>query len=224
MALRSSVRYSQYRGHERIEGPQTPAITTADLASHLRVDPSEPLLDLYAEAAIDAVEQVTGRALITQTWRLTLDHWPAGGEPWWDGVRQGAISELHGSRRAMWVILPRYRLQSVEQIAVFDDSGQSESVPVTDTFISDTQQEPGRLVLRSGASWPVALQRANAIQIDYKAGYGDDPGDVPAALRVALLQLAAHMHERRGDDCDSENAIIKSGAWPMVSRYMVQRI
>lgn len=224
MALRSSVRYSQYRGHERIAGPQTPVITTAELADQLRVDPSDPLLGLYAEAATDTVEQVTGRALITQTWRLTLDHWPTGGEPWWDGVRQGAISELHGSRRAMWVILPRYRLQSVEQITVFDDDGQSETVPVGDTFIVDTQQEPGRLVLKSGASWPVALQRANAIQIEYKAGYGDDASDVPTVLRVALLQLAAHMYERRGDDCTSEDALVKSGAWPMVSRYMVQRI
>lgn len=227
MALRAPLRFSQYRGHEQRVAPTVEPITTAQLKEALVLDSDDSysLLDLYITSAREQFEAVTGRALITQEWRMTIDRWPSGGrEPWWDGVQQGAISELYAPGRATWVILPRYRLQSVDAITVFDDDGTSSTVTIADTFIVDTQQEPGRLVLKNGATWPVALQRANAIQIDYTAGYGDTAATVPAAIRVALLQFAAFLYGHRGDDCAGENAMRQSGAWSTFERYMVRRV
>lgn len=226
MSLRGPVRFTQYRGHERITHPAIEPITAAELKEQIGLDAGDSfsLLDMYITSAREQFEAVTGRALITQEWRLTLDHWPMAGSEWWDGVRQGAIGDLHGSARASWVILPRYRLQSIDSITVFNDAGIGSSVTVADTFIVDNQQEPGRIVLRNGATWPVALQEANAIQIDYTAGYGATAADVPAAIRVALLQFAAFLYGHRGDDCAGENAMRQSGAWSVIERYMVRRI
>lgn len=228
MSLRQRTRYSHYRGHQILSHPDVEPISVEELQDHLRldsVDTSEiALLNLYIAAAREQCEEVTGRALITQTWRLTLDAWPHGREPWWDGVRQVPISELRSSSRPSWVIVPRYSLQSVERLAVFDFDGQPEEIDVEQTFIVDTEQEPGRLVLRNTATWPVALQRANAIEIDYKAGYGDTPHDVPAPLRLALLQMAAHLYEYRGDQCSAEDAMSKSGAGAVFRRYAQARV
>jgi len=213
MSLRPAVRFSQYRGHELITAPAIEPITLQQLADQIRGDSTDPLLDLYIAAARQQFEEYTGRALITQTWRMTLDRWPSSGaEPWWDGVRDGAIGDLISPSRATWVILPRYRLQSIDSITTFDEAGSSTSVTAADVFVTDTQQEPGRLVLKASKAWPVALQSANAIRIDYVAGYGTDAADVPAALRVALLQFAAHLYSHRGDDCSSEDAMRASGA------------
>lgn len=228
MSLRPRTTYNHYRGHQIIEQPDVEPISVEELQEQLRLDTLDAseitLLNLYITAAREQCETVTGRALITQKWRLTLDSWPHGREPWWDGVRQVPISELRSASRPSWVIVPRYSLQSVERLVVFDFDGQPEEIDVETTFIVDTQQEPGRLVLRNTATWPVALQRANAIEIDYKAGYGDAPHDVPAALRLALIQMAAHLYEYRGDQCSAEDAMEKSGAGAVFRRYAQAKI
>ena len=46
---------------------------------------------------------------------------------------------------------------------------------------------------------PVNLREASAIAVAFEAGYGVDPADVPAAIRGAILNLAAHLYEARGD-------------------------
>lgn len=227
MALRPPLRFTQYRGHERLVAPAVEPITAAQLKEALGLASSDAytLLDLYITSAREQFEAVTGRALITQEWRMTIDRWPSGhGEPWWDGVQEGAIADVHAPGRLSWVVLPRYRLQSVDTITVFDDDGTSSTVTIADVFITDTQQEPGRLVLKNGATWPVALQRANAIRIDYTAGYGATAADVPAAIRVALLQFAAFLYGHRGDDCAGESAMKQSGAWDTFQRFMVRRL
>lgn len=214
MSLRPRTVYNQHRGHERLAGPAQNPVTIADLEAELRV--SDPLeggsLALYIETAREQIEEITGLALGVQEWRLTLDRWPGGREPWWDGVRQLAVSELAGPQRELH--LPRYPLVSVDSVEVFDAAGVGQLVPVAGTFIVDTAQRPGRLVLAFGATWPVALQNANAIQIEYTAGLAQ----VPAPLRLAILRMASHLYERRGD-CSPGDAYHDSGAAALAERW-----
>lgn len=221
--LRTSKTYRYYRGHRQIAPPVVEPVTLSDLAAHLRIEctDEDEQLAVYIQAAREQIEQVTGRALVTQSWRLTLDNWPSGRRVWWDGVETGAIGEIEGGANNS-VILPRYRLQSVDAIRVFDTAGTPEAVSVSD-FVVDTQQEPGRIVLRAGNAWPVALQTANSVEIDYTAGYGD-PTDVPAALRLAILQMAASAYQHRGDGCSLEDAFMISGAAAIASRFAMVRL
>ena len=220
MSLRRKTGFTQYRGHQRIEGPDVEPVTVAEVREYLRLedDGDDATLELLIASAREQFEAISGRALINQKWRLTLDHWPSGGgEPWWDGVKQGAVSDLVASGRPGRLTLPVYRLQSVDSIAT---DGKAIDV---DKFIVDTEQEPGRLVPKAGATWPVALQRANAIVIEYTAGYGAAPEDVPAALRLGILQFVAYLYENRGD-CPAEEAMRKSGAAASFNRYTVARL
>jgi len=219
MALRQTLNYSQYRGHVLVTAPVAEPVSALDVKSQLELDVSDTAKDSQIELTITAaremVEEYTGLALITQTWKLTLDHWPNDRQEWWDGVRQGSIDELMQSGRADQVLLPRYPLQTVDAI-----NSDGVAVTVADVFIADTQQKPGRLIVKRGATWPTALDNANGIDIEYTAGYGTSASDVPAALRLAIIQMAAYMFEHRGD-CDTASAMKMSGAQSLVNTYKV---
>jgi uncharacterized phiE125 gp8 family phage protein len=160
---------------------------------------------------------MSGIALITQSWRLSLDNWPCAGEPWWDGVRQGHIGEIRSNRRAASVILPRYPLQDVDSIEV-----DGAAVVVDDVFTVDTYQKPGRLTLKAGQALPVTVENSNGIQIVYTAGFGDSAADVPAGLKVGLLQMIASLYANRGDGCSVVDAYKASGAAAAFNAYLVR--
>jgi uncharacterized phiE125 gp8 family phage protein len=84
----------------------------------------------------------------------------------------------------------------------------------------DTYQKPGRLALKRGQVWPIALRTINAIQIDYTAGHAQ----VPAPLKRAVKAMVAHMYGHRGDGCSASDAFNDSGAAEIVGRYRVVRI
>jgi hypothetical protein len=217
MALRHPLHYNQYRGHVLLTGPVAEPVSAIDVKDQLELDPNDTAknaqIELYITAAREMIEEYTGISLITQTWKLTLDHWPNDRQQWWSGTRQGSVDELMQSGRASQVIIPRYPLQSVDEI-----NADGVAVTVADVFIVDTQQKPGRLIVKRGYTWPVVLGRANGIDIEYTAGYGSAASDVPAALRLAIIQMASYMFEHRGD-CDTASAIQKSGAQSLVNSY-----
>ena len=227
MALRSQPRLTQYRGNVLTSAPAVEPVTAAELRTFLRETatglPDTEANDFIAQARQE-IEDFSGLALITQTWLMSIDRWPTQNEPWWDGVRDGAMNDLHGARYASDVRLPRYPLQSIASVTVYDEASTPAAVTVATTFDVDTSQHPGRITLQSGATWPVALRANNAIQISYIAGYGDAASDVPAPLIRAVKQLAASFYSKRGDGCDAEQAMRESGAMGVLGVYRVARI
>jgi uncharacterized phiE125 gp8 family phage protein len=159
--------------------------------------------------------------MLPQEWRLTLDHWPTGRGDWWDGVRETAISELFANGARPWVTLPRYPLVSIVELRVFGFDGTPQVITVGDVFDVDTQQRPGRMALKSGQTWPIALRDTNAIEIRYTAGFAS-PSLVPAPLRRAIRQMAGYMYEHRGDGCEPGDAYSASGAAAIAGRYEVK--
>ena len=214
------MRYTQYRGHQLVTAPATEPVSAADVKNQLELDVSDTSkdtqIDLYIESARQVIEQYTGLAFINQTWRLTLDNWPSVSTQWWDGVKDGAISELYITGRAADILLPRYPLSSITSITV-DDS----AITVASYFIIDTDQKPGRLVLKDGSAWPVVDAAANGIKVTYVAGFGSSSSDVPATLRLAVIQMAAYMFEHRGD-CNTDDAMAMSGAKSLVDAYRIR--
>jgi len=222
MALRYPVSLTQYRANVLVTAPAIEPVTSLDVKNQLELDVNDPSkdtqIDLYIASAREMIEEYTGLALITQTWRLELDHWPSESTEWWDGVRQGAISDLVATGRASDILLPRYPLQSVDTITADGDA-----VTVATVFTVDASQRPGRLVINRGQTWPVVLDTASGIKITYTAGYGDNATDVPAALRLAIIQIAAYMFEHRGD-CNTDSAMLRSGAHSLISTFKVARL
>lgn len=143
---------------------------------HLRVDhdDDDPLIEALIAAARQHVENVTWRALVTQTLELTLDAWPSGDR----------------------IELPRPPLQSVTSVKYIDSAGVEATFAASNYHVV-TRGEPGRIVLAYGASWPsVTLRTAGAITVRYVAGYGLATA-VPEMLKQAILLLVGHWYENR---------------------------
>lgn len=226
MALLPAKDLYQYRGHVQSTAPAVEPVTADELRDYLRETsaglPDSEANDLIAQAR-ELIENSTGLSLITQEWTLALDYWPNNSsEPWWDGMRQGSIAELHGGRYAASLGLPRYPLQDVDSVTVYDEASNPTSITVADTFDVDTYRTPGRITLKSGKTWPVALRAQNAIIIVYTSGYGDASTDVPAGLRRAVKQVAAYLYSHRGDDCDTGDALAQADS--MLDQYKVRRV
>jgi len=224
MSLRPARLLHEYRGSVIVTPPAVEPVTLAEVTALLLIDGNGDdalLADMIAEAR-EFIEHISGLAMITQVWRLSLDQWPMTRGAWWDGVRETAISELTGSHASLH--LPIWPLQAVNSVTVFNAAGTSSAVDVAATFDADTYQRPGRLTLRNGATWPIALRDSNAIQIQYSAGYGGSGANVPAPLRRAVKQMVSHMYAHRGDGCDAGDAYADSGAAAIVGRYKVIKI
>jgi uncharacterized phiE125 gp8 family phage protein len=225
MTLRPSIPRTQHRGHVLVTPPASEPVTANELRAQL-AETETGLPDAQADALIaearELIEQMTGIAFIAQTWKLALDRWPAGQELWWDGVRQMAISEIYAPNSLRAVDLPRYPLSAIEGVTVYDEAGNAETVNVAATFDVDLFRRPGRLVLKRGATWPVALRAANAIEIEYTAGYGVNASLVPATLKRAVKQVASYLHAHYGDECQPEDAL--GAARGLLDAYAVKRL
>lgn len=225
MSIRPAIQQYQQRGSVLVTAPTIEPVNLATMRTHLRLDDSDTREDTYIQQLISEarqeIEDAAGIALLQQTWRLTVDRWPGIREQWWEGTLEAHINILHGSYG--WLVLPRYPLLSVDSVTVYDEDGTATSVTVSNVFDVDTEQQPGRLALKSGQTWPVALRPTNAIEIEYKAGYGTSANDVPLPLRRAIRNLVAHFYQHRGD-CESNQAMSQSGADKLVSQYKALKV
>lgn len=223
MALRPSREINAYRGNRIQTGPAVEPISIDELKTHLRLSGTaeDPYLSELIEAARQEIEDASGIAMISQDWRLTLDRWPGVREEWWDGEREGHIDEIYGADRGRYgsVRIPRFPLLLISEIRVYGEESEEVVVDLGSVFDVDTQQLRGRITIKRGATWPIALRANNAIEIDYSAGYGETPATVPAPLRRAVRQMAAFFYEHRGDGCQPGDAFRLSGAQQILDRY-----
>lgn len=161
-----------------ITAPAAEPVSASEAKSHLRVDTTAD--DTYVGTLITVarqnVESHLRRALISQTWEVVLDAFPAG-----------------------VIRLPKPPLASVTSIKYTDDEG-NESTYSSDNYVVDSDTEPGRVVLKSGQTWPaVTLAAANGVRVRYVAGYGAAGSNVPQAIRQAILLVIGSLYENRED-------------------------
>jgi uncharacterized phiE125 gp8 family phage protein len=177
--------------------PAVEPVLLADMKAQARIDTTadDALATGLITAARQWAERYTGRAFITQTWRLWLDGGLGLEKNWWDGVEQGPVTILN---EANSIQLPRPPLASVSNVQTFDNTDTG-TVWDPGNYYVDTASEPGRIALRLGCVWPVPLRLVNGIMIEYVAGYGNDGSSVPEPIKLAIKQLATHWYENRGE-------------------------
>jgi len=160
----------------QVTAPTVEPVSLTEAKVHLRVDitDDDSLIAALIVAARQYVEVLTRRQLITATWDLVLDTWPDGDT----------------------ILVPLPPLQSVTSITYKDSADTVYTMPAMD-YIVDTAEEPGRIVLAYGKTWPsTILYPVGAITIRFTAGYGDALA-VPQAIKQAILLLVGHWYENR---------------------------
>lgn len=145
--------------------PATEPITLTEAKSHLRVDVTDDdtLITELIKAARQMVEGNTGRSLITQTWRLTLDKFPPNDES---------------------IQLERPPLVSVESVQYVDTAGATQTMATAD-YIVDTSHIQGEVALAYDETWPETRPQRNAVIVNYTTGYGAASA-VPEILKGAI--------------------------------------
>lgn len=183
-----------------LAGPAEEPVSLGEAKAFLKVDgeAEDGLITTLIGAARLHVEGITGRTLLAQNWRVVLDDWPGNSV----------------------VKLPVSPLISVTAVTATDDHGASHELPL-DQFSS----EPDRLIVPAVVVGMPALQERQGIEIDYVAGFGIEPAEVPADLRQAMLGLVAHWHEHRDAVVIAgSGAIVPSGFDRVVARYKRVRL
>lgn len=155
--------------------PSTAPLSVADAKRHLNIDISadDTLLRNYITAARRHVEEITGRQLITATWVLYMDVWPA-----------------------TTIVLPRPPLQSVTSIQYVDTNGDTQTWS-DDNYRVDDDMVPARITEAWGETWPTIRDVTQAITITFVTGYGDNASDVPSDMVQAIKLLVGHYYENR---------------------------
>lgn len=159
----------------RTTAPAGEPVRLAEARSNLNVDHDgeDLLIKSMIAAARDYVERYVSHAMITQQWRATF--------------RSIHIPTDYRLR------LPVAPLQSVESVKYYDSAGTLQTVSTADYYV-DTYSEPGCIEF---SSLPSLQSRPNALQVNFTSGYGDDPKDVPEALRQAVHYLVVQLYEQR---------------------------
>jgi uncharacterized phiE125 gp8 family phage protein len=166
-----------------LTAPAVEPLSLDEARAYLRVetnDDDELIGALIAGARVH-VEAQTRRALITQSWRLSLDAWPEDG-------------------RIRVVPAP---LRTLNAARVYDSDGNAQALD-TQAFVPDLGAS--MLVFMP---WPLPPpgRIAAGVEIDVTVGYGDAAGDVPEALRQAVRLLVAHWYDNRGLVADNTTQI-----------------
>lgn len=167
-----------------LAGPAEEPVSLAKARAFLRLDDTaeDGLVQSLVAAARLHVEAVTGKAMLAQSWRLVLDCWP----------------------QSRMVALPVTPFISLTEITAYDMEGEPHAVPLAQFL-----DAPDRLMLpRQVAGMPL-LREQGGIEIDYVAGFGVEPEDVPADLVQAMLVLVGYWFEHR-------DAVIAAGAGSVV--------
>ena len=160
-----------------VSPPDQRVLEPGEALEHLReLDTTQAGYVTGLIAAAEAwVEQYCRRALLTQTWQLVRDTWPA----------------CEGFLR-----LPRAPLQSVTSVKYVALDGTLTTWG-SSNYTVDTASTPGRVHAGYLVSWPTLRSVPNAVEVTYVAGYGDEGRDVPEPIRHALKLLVGHWYNLR---------------------------
>jgi hypothetical protein len=178
--------------------PASPPVSLATMKTYLRVDGTSEDAEISAmiNAATQRLEALSDRKFVSQKWDIYLDGFPCSYESnsWWDGTRDGAISELYSASNK--IILPFGPLISVEEFNTYDDDNTEYAFDASN-FNIDTASPFGVIALKSGSVWPqTVLRTLNGIIIQATFGYASVPQDIQEAVKI----LTAALYENRGDE------------------------
>jgi uncharacterized phiE125 gp8 family phage protein len=157
----------------RTSDPASSPVTLAEAKTQLNVfhNDDDAYISTLILSATAAIEEMTGRPLITQTWALSVKH---------------PHYRVH---------LPKTPVQSIDSITYYDRDEVQQTALVADFHLfNDIYRawvEP-----KDDKDWPDVFDRPDALTISFIAGYGA-ASDVPVEIKHAILLLLSHWYEQR---------------------------
>lgn len=182
-------------------------LTLPEVKDHLRItetDQDDVLMALIhlARVKLDGKDGILGRALMTQTWDLYLDHFPAT-----DGLP---------------IRLPLNPVQSITSITYTDTDGNAQTWGVGN-YTVDIYSEPAEIYPAYAKSWPSTRDVVNAVKVRFVAGYGDNAYNVPPPVLQAMKLIIGHYYENREDSTTLDLKNLPRGVDALLAPYRIRR-
>lgn len=201
-----------------ITPPPFEPLTLAEAKEYFRVDHDDEDATIAGcvSAAVqyaDGVDGFLGRALIDQTWELTLDAFP---------TTIDVFPTTSSSGREIRIPLPPL----IEIVNVFyDDAGGVQQILDPSNYSVDKVSQPGWLL--PVGSWPTTFAGINAVRIRFRAGYVDassspNVGVVPESIKQALKLYAIHTYDVRSLSVAGRETAIPWSAEQLLRRHRVE--
>lgn len=175
-------------------------VSLGEAKTHLGVfhDAEDSRIEMYLATAHERVVSMSGRALVSTSYRLWRDRWPFG-------------RTLH---------LPLGQLTAVSAVKYYPEGAAS-----PETFASSNYEviagDKGAVVLKTGVSWPASLtlRWRRPIAVEFTAGWASAAA-VPKVFRQAVLLLLAKMYhnldgEEAGARIDRAARALVENSYPL---------
>lgn len=158
-----------------ITAPAEKPVTLAAAKLHCKVDVTDDdtLLTALIAAATEQAEHRTGRALITQTWELALDAFPA-----------------------VEIELPLVPAASITSIKYLNTAGVEQTIDSLEYGLDTYDSQRHWVIPASDFEWPASYDAANAVKVRYVAGYGDAAA-VPESIKAWILMAVGAWYANR---------------------------
>lgn len=158
----------------------------------------DAMLAGYVIAARQHASNYTRHVFLTQTWDVTYDwEWPST------------------------VYFPYSPVQSVMQVSYTDRSDVVQTLPATQYLVRGTGADSLSYVVPAhNVTWPEVLRIPETIRVRFVAGYGTNPGDVPEAIRTAILLHTEILYDRSPQN----HALLESARDALLDPYRVMRL
>ena len=171
--------------------PSAEPVALADAKAFLRVTSTaeDALIGALITAARARIEAELGLAMLTTSFRETFDTFPGGP-----------------------ILLARGPINAVSAVAVADASGTFTTLDAG-AYLAALGSRPGSITPVSGA-WPTPGIAVDGVRVDYTAGFGADPSDVPAPLIQAILRLVGYAYDHRSEPDPAPIALIEPWITP----------
>ena len=168
-----------------VTAPTTYPVTLAEAKAHLRVDSTDEdtLITAMITAATETAEQITGRAIMTQTWELTLDGFPSEFE------------------------LTRVPVASVTSVKYLDMDGVQQTLSNA-LYLVRTADDFGfaKVAPAYNTEWPLAQDSFDSVAVRFVAGYANAAA-VPESIKAWVKLTVSAMYENREAEAYSSRAV-----------------
>lgn len=178
--------------YNRTVAPASNPVSLSEAKAHCVVDftDDDTLIGSLVTAATNAVEEMTGKALVSQTW--TRESPNAYGK----------------------IAIEKRPLISVTGISYFDRDNAEQSADVADFFVY-SDEDRAWIEPKPDNDWPDFYDRDDALKITFTVGYST----VPEELKQAILMLVSHWYENRNAASEKAMTEIPLGVEAMIGLH-----
>jgi hypothetical protein len=180
----------------QVTPPTEEPVSLATAKAHLRVEISDDdaLISALITSARRVAEAWTKRAIVTQTWDLTMDNFPFGGGYFNRAVREQGLGPFWLPTNAAIIDIPKPPVQSIVSVTYTDYGGITRTIdPSTYLFAVGA---PSRLQPVYGQIWPLSRPQVDGVAVRFVCGYGPATS-APLAVCQGMLLLVGNWYENR---------------------------